>query len=111
MVSRLCRYRIMWLQVIFDLPVGTKGQRRAASKFRFSLLDRGFEMEQFSVYLRCCPDKSFAERIMKQLEGDLPDSGSVKMLLFTDKQYENIRSYSGTISGKKRENPGQLQLF
>ena len=101
----------MWLQVIFDLPVGSKKERKEASQFRLALLERGFEMEQFSVYLRCCPDKSFAEKIMRQIEGVLPESGSVKMLAFTDKQYENIRSFQGTTLGKSRKNPGQLQLF
>ena len=47
----------MWLMVIFDLPVGTKKQRHAATKFRNFLLDQGFSMSQFSVYLRFCGGK------------------------------------------------------
>ena len=50
--SALSGYRMMWLYVMFDLPVGTKAERRAATRFRQSLLDDGFEMAQFSVYLR-----------------------------------------------------------
>lgn len=35
-------YRLMWLMVMFDLPVQTKKDRKLASKFRNDLLDLGF---------------------------------------------------------------------
>ncbi len=101
----------MWLQVIFDLPVGTSSQRKRATGFRNHLLDLGFEMEQFSVYFRFCADKSFSDRIIEKVTKGLPPDGSVKMLTFTDKQYEGIRSFRGTSREKSRENPAQLVLF
>lgn len=110
-MSVLSAYRIMWLQVIFDLPVGTPAQRKSATGFRNHLLDLGFEMEQFSVYFRFCSDKSFAEKIIKKVEDELPPNGSVKMLTFTDKQYEGIRSFQGSCKQKARKNPAQLVLF
>ena len=42
-------YSIMWLYVMFDLPVETKAQRKAAAGFRKDLLKDGFSMHQFSV--------------------------------------------------------------
>lgn len=50
--AALTGYRLMWVMVIFDLPVGTKTERRAATRFRHFLLDQGFMMSQFSVYMR-----------------------------------------------------------
>ena len=47
-------YRLMWMLVMFDLPVVEKAERKAATDFRNALLDMGFEMSQFSVYLRLC---------------------------------------------------------
>ena len=47
----------MWMLVTFDLPVETRKQRAAAAKFRMALLDLGFEMSQFSNYLRFCNGK------------------------------------------------------
>ncbi len=41
--------RFMWLFVFFDLPVGTKTERRNATRFREFLKDNGFMMLQFSV--------------------------------------------------------------
>ena len=48
----LSPYRIMWLFVMFDLPVGTKREKKEATSFRNQLPDLGFEMSQFSVYLK-----------------------------------------------------------
>lgn len=101
----------MWLLVLFDLPVGSKKERKEAAGFRNTLLDLGFEMEQFSVYLRDCADKTKVESLIKQIERQLPPQGSIKMLAFTDKQYENIRNYRGPKARKCRENKKQLQLF
>jgi CRISPR-associated protein Cas2 len=44
----------MWMVVMFDLPVVEKAERKAATAFRNTLLDQGFEMSQFSVYMRFC---------------------------------------------------------
>ena len=33
----LTGYRLMWMMVMFDLPVGTKAERRAATEFRKGL--------------------------------------------------------------------------
>jgi CRISPR-associated protein Cas2 len=46
--------RYMWVFVFFDLPVGTKPQRNAATRFRNFLKDDGYLMLQFSVYARIC---------------------------------------------------------
>lgn len=42
----------MWCLVMFDLPVLTKRQRSEATRFRHFLLDEGFWMAQYSVYVR-----------------------------------------------------------
>ena len=46
--------RFVWMFVFFDLPVGTKADRRWATKFRNFLKDDGFMMLQWSVYARVC---------------------------------------------------------
>lgn len=104
-------YRLLWLQVLFDLPVTTKSARKAASDFRYFLLDQGFEMAQYSVYQRICSGKEMAETMAKRIEKNLPPAGKVHILTFTDKQYENIRTFRGRKRGKKPENPDQFTLF
>lgn len=101
----------MWVFVLFDLPVGTKRERKAATKFRLSLLDLGFEMSQYSVYLKFCAGKEQAEALERQIEADMPSSGKVHLVQITDKQYENIRTYRGRKREPSPQNPNQFVLF
>ncbi len=107
----LSGYRIMWLCVFFDLPVGTPKQRKAATRFRLKLLDLGFEMTQYSVYLRFCAGKEQAESYERKVEEAMPSAGKVHILAITDKQYENIRTYRGRNREQSLKNPEQFALF
>ena len=55
------RYRIMRLMVMFDLPTDTSQQRKQYRQFRKKLLNEGFIMIQYSVYVRVCTTRSAAE--------------------------------------------------
>jgi len=110
-LTRLSGYRLMWIFVMFDLPVGSREQSRAATKFREFLLDQGFEKSQFSVYARFCNGKEQFEAYMRRIEANLPSSGEVHVLSFTDRQYENIVRFSGQRRRRPRKNPDQLALF
>ena len=109
--AALSGYRIMWVFVLFDLPVGTKRERKAATKFRHSLLDLGFEMSQFSVYLKFCAGKEQAEALARQVELEMAPSGKVHLVQITDRQYENIRTYRGRKREPSPKNPDQFALF
>lgn len=107
----LSGYRLMWLFVMFDLPVVTKSERKAATRFRNHLLDLGFEMTQYSVYMRLISGKERQQTLMRQIESDLPESGVVKVLAITDKQFETMVTYHGTEQQRRQKNPDQLALF
>jgi CRISPR-associated protein Cas2 len=107
----LSGYRLMWMVVLFDLPVGTKKERKAATKFRKFLLDQGFEMSQYSVYMRFCAGKEQADAYTKRVEGAVPVTGKVHIVYITDKQYENIVSFDGRTKEPARKNPEQYVLF
>jgi len=64
--------RFVWLFVFFDLPVGTKVQRRDASRFRNFLKDDGFMMLQFSVYARVCRAEDGAMKHIARVTRALP---------------------------------------
>ncbi|TWB19015.1 CRISPR-associated Cas2 family protein [Nitrospirillum amazonense] len=98
------------MMVLFDLPVLTKPQRRAASRFRLFLLDQGFHMAQFSVYLRWCVGKEQVEALSRKVAANIPSKGSVQIVTITDKQYQNIGTYDGK-RRKANQNPAQLALF
>jgi len=109
--TALSGYRIMWLFVLFDLPVTTKAERKAATAFRHGLLDLGFEMSQYSVYLRFAAGKEQADALCRQIEVAMPRSGKVHVIQITDKQYEMIRTYRGRKREPGPKNPDQLALF
>ena len=106
----LSGFKIMWMFVMFDLPVGTKKERKAAGDFRKHLQNLGFDMAQFSIYYRVMGSKGIAERYLQKIKPKVPPDGSVNILMVTDKQYENMVCYMGK---KKKEPPKirQLTLF
>lgn len=106
----LTGYRIMWMMVLFDLPVQTKPQRRTATKFRQFLLDQGFEMTQFSVYMKWCVGREQVDALTGKVRSNLPGAGSVQIVTITDRQYQNIACFNGH-KRSRRENPEQLALF
>ena len=107
----LSGYRIVWLIVLFDLPVGTGAQRSAAARFRNHLLDHGFEMAQYSVYMRHCSGKEQAVSVAGRIADAIPSAGRVHMIRITDKQYENIQIFYGKERELLRRNPDQLVMF
>ncbi|MEL6948471.1 MAG: CRISPR-associated endonuclease Cas2 [Pseudomonadota bacterium] len=101
----------MWMLVTFDLPVETKKQRAAATKFRHFLLDQGFEMSQFSNYLRLVNGQEQFATYTNRVERNLPGRGDVFIFQFTDRQYENIVRFSDQSRRKRQKNPDQIALF
>lgn len=101
----------MWIIVMFDLPVVEKAERKAATTFRNNLLDMGFEMSQFSVYMRFCTSQSQIDTYCTQVERSLPLGGKVNILQFTDKQYERIITFRGKAKQTSRKSPDQFDLF
>jgi CRISPR-associated protein Cas2 len=107
----LSGYRLMWMMVLFDLPVLVAEERKAAAKFRNFLLDQGFEMSQFSVYMRFCAGKEQSEAMTRRVEKAVPRTGKVHIVYLTDRQYENIVCLDGRKREPAKKNPTQLALF
>jgi CRISPR-associated protein Cas2 len=101
----------MWMMVMFDLPVGTKTERRCATKFRNTLLDEGFEMSQFSVYFRFVGDRSRMRPYVNAVKKAAPPGGKISILFFTDKQFADIINIQSRIVQPQPENPDQLVLL
>ncbi|GAB1262662.1 CRISPR-associated endonuclease Cas2 [Aurantivibrio plasticivorans] len=103
-------YRLMWMMVMFDLPVVTREDRKEYTRFRNYLLDCGFDMSQYSVYFRLVSSKERVETFERKIENQLPDQGRVQIITITDKQYENIKAFYGG-SPESLKKVDQLQLF
>ena len=81
--------RIMRLLVLFDLPTGSKKERKSYADFRKFLVKDGYHMEQFSVYSRVLLSRDSAETHLRRLKENLPSTGAVTVLTLTEKQYES----------------------
>ena len=107
------KFKMGWLVVAFDLPVVEKEQRKAATDFRQYLLDDGYTMMQFSVYIRACVSFARQETHMERLKRHLPPEGTVRAVYVTRAQWE--RSF--VIHGQPAKEvsaealPEQIQLW
>lgn len=103
--------RILWLFVFFDLPVGTKKERRTATRFRNFLKDDGYMMLQWSVYARVCRGEEAVDKHVQRVTKSLPSKGSVRVLQVTDKQYARMKLLLGEAGKNERVAPQQLILL
>jgi len=101
----------MWVIVLFDLPTDTKIARKDYSNFRKHLLDDGFTMMQYSVYMRHCASEENAQVHMKRIKGILPPDGEVRMVKITDKQFSKIEVFYGKKRQPTEKAPEQLMFF
>ena len=101
----------MWVLVMFDLPTETKRDRKNYTIFRKRMLSDGFQMFQFSMYLRHCPSKENAEVHQKRVKKSLPPHGHVGIMIVTDKQFGMMEIFHGTELTKGPETIQQLEMF
>lgn len=102
----------MRMLVFFDLPVGTRAERRAYTQFRRFLLNDGFDMIQFSVYGRILNGRDAEEKHLQRLVNNLPPDGSVRVLTVTEKQYASTKLLVGLpLFQEKAVQAQQILLF
>jgi len=94
--ERLNAYRVMWTLVMYDLPTETKKERKVAARFRKELLQDGFSMFQFSMYVRHSSSSENAEVHKKRIKKLLPEHCKVGILQITDKQFGQMELFYGT---------------
>lgn len=111
MTSRFSEYRIMWVLVFFDLPTETKKERKAAATFRKNLLEDGFTMFQFSIYLRHCPSAENADVHIQRVKRMLPPEGKIGILRVTDKQFGDMTIFDCQKEIAVNQPVQQLELF
>lgn len=101
----------MWSIVMFDLPVLTAKQRREASRFRHLLLDEGFWMAQYSVYVRYSPTMFGEVRRIRAIKAALPDGGEVRVLYVTDREWSTMLCFREEAPLAPDPAPQQLTIF
>jgi CRISPR-associated protein Cas2 len=111
MLERLSQYRIMWILVFWDLPTETFIDRKRATEFRKKVMQDGFTMFQFSIYLRHCASKENADVHIARVKKALPVQGHIGIMCVTDKQFGNMEIFFGKKITEPPSGPQQLELF
>jgi CRISPR-associated protein Cas2 len=101
----------MWVMVFFDLPTETKKEKRAYTDFRKALLKDGFQMFQFSIYVRHCSSRENMLVHIRRVKAALPEKGLVGIMAITDKQFEAIEIFECRSKKKDPQVPQQLEIF
>ena len=101
----------MWVIVLFDLPTDTPRSRKQYTLFRKHLLNDGFGMMQYSVYIRHCASDENAVVHTKRVKSCLPPDGEVRIIKITDKQFGNIDVFYGKKRAPIEQAPQQIQFF
>ena len=104
-------WRTMWVIAMFDLPTDTPKARRAYARFRKDLLNDGFTMMQYSVYIRHCASIENAKVHATRMGRQVPSAGEVRFLTITDNQFGRIETYVGQTRKAPPIPPAQLELF
>ncbi|MCK9161969.1 MAG: CRISPR-associated endonuclease Cas2 [Arcobacter butzleri] len=89
-IDDISRYRKMVLFAMFDMPTNTKGDIKKYTKFRKKLIEMGFIMFQFSIYVRFCNGLATAQKYERKIKETAPVKGSIRVLKVTETQYKNM---------------------
>ena len=84
---------------MFDLPTKSKKDLKKYTRFRKLMLNDGFTMIQYSIYIRICKSNYSANAHIKYIKKIIPLKGEVRILKLTDKVYnsmEVLKSYEKT---------------
>jgi CRISPR-associated protein Cas2 len=89
-IKEISGYRKMVLFAMFDMPTNTKKDIKKYTKFRKKLLEMGFIMFQYSIYIRFCRSLALAQKYEKKIELSAPVGGSIRVVKITEAQYKNM---------------------
>lgn len=101
----------MWVLVFFDLPTETKLDRKRYHDFRKKLVKDGFEMFQFSLYIRHCVSRENADVHIRRVKLSLPAKGHIAIMTITDKQFGMIELFNGFQAADLPDVPQQMEMF
>lgn len=106
-------YRYMRVFILFDMPTSTKQERREATQLRNFLVSDGFDMLQYSVYSRLCPNRDAAQRHLDRVMRNAPSetSGSIRALLVTENQFTNMMTIMGEKTSQESMVKSQQMVF
>jgi CRISPR-associated protein Cas2 len=110
-MPELSRWRVVWLLVMFDLPVKTRTDKTRYRHFHDFLVDDGFQMLQYSVYGRHCASREMALTHSDRVRRKLPRRGRVRVLHVTEAQFAKMQVFEDFTVGEPESPPQPLEFW
>ena len=76
-------------------PTNIRGTKTAYTKLRKFLISDGYNLLGPEVFMRICTNRKSAKKHLRRMEVFAPETGTVRVLKLTEKQYENIFFLAG----------------
>lgn len=89
------RYQIMRSILFYDLPMDSEYQIKVYNRFRNNLIKLGYSMIQNSVYIKVLNSKTISIQHLEKLKKITPKQGNIRVLILTEKQYQDMFILSG----------------
>ena len=103
--------RFMRIILMFDMPTITIEDRKNYSKFRDNLIDDGFIMIQYSIYVRICKNQDDITKHINRVKMFTPEKGNVRLLQVTEKQYEQMIMLRGIKNDDEKESNNSMIII
>lgn len=101
----------MRLILMFDMPTITIEDRKNYSKFRDNLIDDGFIMIQYSIYVRICKNQDDITKHINRVKMFTPEKGNIRLLQITEKQYEQMIMLRGIKNDDEKESNNSMIII
>jgi CRISPR-associated protein Cas2 len=96
------RCRQMRIIVLYDLPTLTKENRKDFRYFHKYLLNSGYYMLQFSVYVKLCHTFDYSQESAQKLEKNCPKIGNIRYFIITEKQFRDMKMVVGKETNQQK---------
>ncbi len=103
--------RFMRIILMFDMPTITIEDRKNYSKFRDNLIDDGFIMIQYSIYVRICKNQDDITKHINRVKMFTPEKGNIRLLQVTEKQYEQMIMLRGIKNDDEKESNNSMIII
>lgn len=96
---------------MFDMPTITIEDRKNYTKFRDKLIDDGFIMIQYSIYVRICKNQDDIFKHISRVKSFTPQKGNIRLLQVTEKQYEQMIMLRGIKNDDEKESNNSMIII
>lgn len=84
-------------------PPNKYGTKTAYTKFRKALSADGFILIGPELFMRTTTNRKSAETHIRRLQNEHPDTGTIRILTLTERQFRLIKNLTGSIDHQEQD--------